>query len=42
MDLFSRNMKHWEDHNTQSADIAAKFIKMAVKKIGFKSLKMKY
>ena len=35
MDLFSRNMMHWEVHNTQSADIAARFIEKAVKKIGF-------
>ena len=35
MDLFSRNKMHWEVHNTQSADIAARFIEKAVKKIGF-------
>jgi len=35
MDLYSRRMMHWEVHNTQSAELAAKFIETAVKKIDF-------
>ncbi len=34
-DLYSRKMLHWEVHDIQSADIAAKFIEKAVEKVGF-------
>ena len=35
MDLYSRKMLHWEVHDIQSAEIAAKFIEKAVEKVGF-------
>ncbi len=35
MDLYSRKMIHWEVHQTQSAELAAKFIETAVRKAGF-------
>ena len=35
MDLYSRKMIHWEVHDIQSAEIAAKFIEKAVEKVGF-------
>ena len=35
MDLYSRKMVHWEVHDTQSAELAAKFIEKAVQKVGF-------
>ncbi|MGN1167252.1 MAG: transposase [Lachnospiraceae bacterium] len=35
MDLYSRKMVHWEVHDIQSAQLAAKFIEKAVQKVGF-------
>lgn len=35
MDLYSRKMLHWEVHDVQSAETAAKFIEKAVEKVGF-------
>ena len=35
MDLYSRKMLHWEVHDIQSAQLAAKFIETAVQKVGF-------